>query len=168
MSPSIPLGCTSGTAEREAAFHMITRASPGARRITLGADKGYDAASFVEDLRQMAVTPQIARNDAATKTGKRRRSRIDGRTTRHTSYAASQHVRKRIEEAFAWAETIAGLAETKLRGTPPQCLQVHLHDGRLQSDPNAETARRRVSGEARPNRNQDQGCPTDVLPSKPS
>jgi transposase len=112
------LGQASGTAEREAAFLMITRASPGSGRITLGADKGYDAASFIEDLRQMAVTPHIARNDAATKTGKRRRSRIDARTTRHTSYAASQRVRKRIEEAFGWAKTIAGLAKTKLRGTP--------------------------------------------------
>jgi transposase len=112
------LGEASGTAEREAAFLMITRASPGSGRITLGADKAYDAASFIEDLRQMAVTPHIARNDAATKTGKRRRSRIDARTTRHTSYAASQRVRKRIEEAFGWAKTIAGLAKTKLRGTP--------------------------------------------------
>jgi transposase len=106
-----------GAAEREAALHMITRASPGAGRITLGADKGYDAASFVKDLRQMAVTPHIARNDAVTKTGKRRRSAVDGRTTRHEGYAVSQRVRKRIEEAFGWAKTIAGLAKTKLRGT---------------------------------------------------
>jgi transposase len=112
------LGQASGTAEREAAIQMITRASPGSGRITLGADKGYDAASFVDDLRQMAVTPHIARNDAVTKTGKRRRSAVDGRTTRHEGYAVSQRVRKRIEEAFGWAKTIAGLAKTKLRGTP--------------------------------------------------
>ena len=31
-----------GTAEREAALKMIVRRSPGARRLTLGADKGYD------------------------------------------------------------------------------------------------------------------------------
>jgi hypothetical protein len=29
----------------------------------------------------------------------------------------SQRVRKRIEEAFGWAKTIAGLAKAKLRGT---------------------------------------------------
>jgi transposase len=86
------LGQANGTAEREAAIHMITRQSPGSGRITLGADKGYDAASFVDELRQMAVTPHIARNDAVTKTGKRRRSSLDGRTTRHPGYAASQHV----------------------------------------------------------------------------
>ena len=113
------LGEASGTAEREAAIRMIDRQSPGSsRRITLGADKGYDAASFVGDLRQMAVTPHIARNDAVTKTGKRRRSAVDARTTRHGGYAISQRVRKRIEEAFGWAKTVAGLAKTKLRGTP--------------------------------------------------
>jgi transposase len=111
------LGQASGTAEREAALYMIARQSPGSGRITIGADKGYDASSFVEELRQMTVTPHIARNDAVTKTGKRRRSAIDGRTTRHEGYAESQRVRKRVEEAFGWAKTIAGLAKTKLRGT---------------------------------------------------
>src|ERR1700759_1351354 len=36
-----------GTAERKAAEQMIVRHSPGVRRITVGGDKGYDAASFV-------------------------------------------------------------------------------------------------------------------------
>jgi hypothetical protein len=40
-----------GTAERTAAEEMIVRYSPGAQRITLGADKGYDAAALVADLR---------------------------------------------------------------------------------------------------------------------
>lgn len=112
------LSQASGTAEREAAIHMVNRQSPGSsRRITLGADKGYDAASFVGDLRQMAVTPHIAKNNAVTKTGKRRRSAIDARTTRHPGYEVSQRVRKRIEEAFGWVKTVGGLAKTKLRGT---------------------------------------------------
>jgi transposase len=38
-----------GTAEREAAEEMIVRHSPGARRVTLGTDKGYDAAAFIAD-----------------------------------------------------------------------------------------------------------------------
>jgi transposase len=112
------LGRATGTAEREAAIRMIDRQSPGSsRRITLAADRGYDAAGFVRDLRQMAVTPHIARNDAVTKTGRRRRSSVDGRATRHPGYAASQSIRKRIEEAFGWVKTIGGLAKTKLRGT---------------------------------------------------
>lgn len=112
------LGRASGTAEREAAITMLERHAPGERRLTLGADKGYDVAAFVGELRRLAVTPHIARNDATTKTGKRRRSAIDARTTRHPGYAVSQRVRKRIEEAFGWAKTVAGLAKTKLRGTP--------------------------------------------------
>ena len=108
----------SGTAEREAAIVMLDHQSPGStRRITLGADKGYDVASFVSDLREMVVTPHIARHDAPTKTGKRRTTSITGCTTRHPGYAISQRVRKRIEEAFGWAKSIAGLAKTKLRGT---------------------------------------------------
>jgi transposase len=108
----------SGTAERTAAVCMLERQSPGStRRLTLGADKGYDAAAFIGELRQMCVTPHIARNDAPTKTGKRRRTRIDRRTTRHPGYRASQRMRKRIEEAFGWVKSIAGLAKVKYRGT---------------------------------------------------
>lgn len=111
------LSQASGTAEREAAVAMIDRQSPGStRRLTLGADKGYDARSFAAELRQMLVTPHIACHDAMTRTGKRRRSSVDGRTTRHPGYAASQRIRKRIEEAFGWAKMIAGLGKTKLRG----------------------------------------------------
>ena len=36
--------------------------------------------------------------------------------TRHPDYAVSQTIRKRIEESFAWAKTIAGLRKTKHRG----------------------------------------------------
>ncbi len=112
------LGRPSRTAEREAAIHTVNRQSPGSsRRITLGADKGYDAANFVGELRQMAVIPHIARNDAMTKTGKHQRSSVDGLTTRHAGYAVSQRVRKRIDEAFGWAKSVGGLAKTKLSGT---------------------------------------------------
>lgn len=45
-----------------------------------------------------------------------RRSAIDRRTTRHSGYAQSQRARKRIEEAFGWIKTVAGLRRTKLRG----------------------------------------------------
>lgn len=108
----------SGTAEREAALHMIEAHSPGStRRLTLAGDKGYDTADFVGDLRQMHVTPHIAQRQYITTTGKVRRSNIDRRTTRHAGYGTSQRVRKRIEEAFGWAKTIAGLGKTKHRGT---------------------------------------------------
>lgn len=99
-----------GTAERQAAQEMIVRHSPGARRITLGADKGYDAAAFVADLRTLNVTPHIAQNITG------RRSAVDARTTRHPGYAVSQQKRKRIEEPFGWAKTIGGFARPMLRG----------------------------------------------------
>jgi transposase len=99
-----------GTAEREAAEAMIVRHSPGSRRITLGADKGYDAAAFVADMRALNVTPHVAQNLSG------RRSAIDGRTTRHPGYTVSLQKRKRIEEPFGWVKTIAGLARPMLRG----------------------------------------------------
>jgi len=98
-----------GHAERRAALDMIHRHSPGStRRLTLGADKGFDAADFVADLRQACVTPHVAQ--------KSRYSAIDGRTTRHRGYALSLKHRKRIEEAFGWGKTIGGMAQTAYRG----------------------------------------------------
>jgi transposase len=96
-------------AEREAALAMIERQDPGSeRRLTLGADKGYDTRAFVDSCRQMCVTPHVA--------AKTKHSALDGRTTRHAAYAASQRKRKLIEEAFGWAKTIAGIAKVKVRG----------------------------------------------------
>jgi transposase len=102
----------SGHAERLAALVMIEGFADRPRAVTLGADKGYDAADFVEELRTINVRPHVARNTSG------RRSAIDRRTTRHPGYAASQRIRKRIEEAFGWIKTVAGLRQTKLRGLP--------------------------------------------------
>jgi transposase len=100
----------SGTVEREAATAMIVRHSPGAQRITVGGDKGFDTADFVADMRTFNVTPHIAQNTSG------RYSAIDGRTTRHAGYAISQQKRKRVEEPFGWGKTIGGLARPMLRG----------------------------------------------------
>jgi transposase len=98
-----------GYAERAAAVAMIERHSPGSeRRLTLGADKGYDTSDFVADLRRMCVTPHVA--------AKAKGSAIDGRTTRHAGYAVSQKKRKQIEEPFGWAKTVGPIAKTMLRG----------------------------------------------------
>jgi transposase len=99
-----------GHAERVAALHMIEPLADRPRRITLGADKGYDTEDFVNELRSMKVTPHVAQNIGG------RRSAIDGRTTRHGGYVASQRIRKRIEEAFGWIKTVAGQDKTKFRG----------------------------------------------------
>ncbi len=77
------LGTATGTIEREAAMTMVVRHSPGSRRLALGADKAYDVSEFVDDLRDLNVTPHIAQNTT-------NRSAIDTRTTRHPGYAISQ------------------------------------------------------------------------------
>ena len=102
------LTLVSGHAERLAALEMIEPHADRPCAVTLGADKGYDAADFVEELRTMNVRPHVAQ--------KRRHSAIDGRTTRHAGYATSQRIRKRIEEAFGWIKTIAGLRKTRFIG----------------------------------------------------
>jgi transposase len=100
-----------GTAEREAAEAMIGE-MPAGHRITVGADKAYDTADFVAGMRKLDATPHVAQNN------KRRRSAIDGRTTRHAGYKASQRIRKRIEEVFGWMKTVGGQRKTRYRGTP--------------------------------------------------
>jgi transposase len=99
-----------GTAEREAAAAMLREQSQR-RGATVGADKAYDTADFVAEMRRQGVTPHVAQND------KRRRSAIDGRTTRHAGYAVSIKKRKRIEECFGWIKTVGGMRKTNHIGT---------------------------------------------------
>ena len=98
-----------GTAEREAALAMLA-ARPGAHGKTVGADKSYDHAAFVEGCREIGVTPHVAQNTS------RRASRIDERTTRHPGYALSQCIRKLIETLFADGKQHGVLRQVKLRG----------------------------------------------------
>jgi transposase len=99
-----------GTAERLAALAMLEQI-PGARRVTVGGDKGFDTVDFVAECRNLCVTPHVAQNLA------RRRSAIDGRTTRQAGYSTSQKKRKRIEECFGWLKTVALLRKLRHRGT---------------------------------------------------
>jgi transposase len=107
----------SGTAEREAALAMIDRCGPRGRRITLGADKGYDVADFIAALRARRVTPHVAIDGHVRKSGRPRKTAIDRRTTRHRGYTISMRLRKRIEEPFGWIKTVANLRKTRHRGT---------------------------------------------------
>ena len=103
------LTIASGTAERDAAKTMLARRKAPNSPCTLSADKGYDVAAFVDACRTQRVTPHIA--------AKKKGSALDGRTTRHAGYAISQRRRKLVEEVFGWMKTIAGIRQTKLRGT---------------------------------------------------
>ncbi len=106
-----------GTAERRASETMLkTKAKEAGRRITACEDKAYDAADHVAHLRASNVTPHVTQNEAITSTGKRRRSAIDGRTTRHDGYGMSQTRRAMIECIFGWGKQHGTMRKTKHRG----------------------------------------------------
>jgi len=95
-----------GHAERRAAKEMVKRQKGHrSKRITVAADKGYDAADFVQDMRDLNVTPHVA--------SKKKGTALDGRTTRHGTYKQSLKDRKKIEEFFGWAKVIAGFRKLR-------------------------------------------------------
>jgi transposase len=103
----LQLETATGTAERDAAVAMVFRAVPGNRRITLGADKGYDTKDFVADCRQMNVTPHVAR---------RKHSAIAERYSVTAGYLLSQRKRKLVEEVWGWMKEVGCFRKCKLVG----------------------------------------------------
>jgi hypothetical protein len=89
----------------------------------------------VTALRDKAVTPHVAQHTSG------RRSAIDEGTAGHPGYAISQRIRKRVEEAFGWAKTVAGLRKMRHRGLLKVDWQFTLDD-RLRSRSPAQIARR--------------------------
>ena len=85
LGVGVVLSQGTGTAETVAALTMLERVRT-ARRITVGADKGYDTREFVTTCRSFEITPHEAM--------KQRHSALDRRTSRHAGYAASHRVRK--------------------------------------------------------------------------
>ena len=101
----------STTSEAAAAEPMLDRRRQARQRMrTLGADKGYHSKGFVRLLLRRAIKPHIARIDGRNTPG------LDGRTTRHAGYGASQRKRKRIEEIFGWMKSVGGLRRTRFVG----------------------------------------------------
>jgi transposase len=106
-----------GTAERRASEIMLKARSKAAGcRITAGEDKAYDTADHVANLRAINVTPHVTQNNGVGKTGKRRRSAVDERTTRHAGYGQSQSRRAMIECIFGWGKQHGTMRKTKHRG----------------------------------------------------
>jgi len=100
-----------GYAERDAALLMAYQKRRKSNKpMTLGADKAYDTQDFVRALREMKITPHVTQND------RHRKSAIDGRTTRHTSYQISQAKRYWVEKPFGWMKSVGPLRKVKLRG----------------------------------------------------
>lgn len=102
-----------GCAEREAAKVMIKdarRTAPKAAEVTLGADKGYDAKEFIEELGQLGVQPHVAQNKSG------RRSAVPDEIAATEGYALSQRKRKLIEQGFGWAKSAGRIRQVMVRG----------------------------------------------------
>jgi transposase len=110
LCTDVMLSSASGRAEPEAALEMVRRSTePLRRRVTLGADKGYDRGEFHIGLVENGVVPHIAQIEGI-------HPLIDRRTTGRSGYQMSQRKRKRVEEIFGWAKTVGGIAKTRFRG----------------------------------------------------
>jgi transposase len=110
-----------GYAERRMALEMLDNNLPGQRRITVGADKGYDTRDFIADCRARNVTPHVAQNIT-----KQRGSNIDARTTSQPGYAVSQRIRKRVEEVFGWFKTVGNFRKTRFVGFGANQVAAHM------------------------------------------
>ena len=116
-----------GQAEPAAALEMIDqlRQRQRVRPKTVGSDKGYDTGPFYLGLEERGVTPHSAM----------RAGKVGGTVRRHTAhlplikarkrmakrvgtraYRLSQRCRKKIEEAFGWIKSVAGMYRTRLVG----------------------------------------------------
>jgi len=103
-----------GYAEREAAKAMIKDARQAVAdpktEVTLGADKGYDAAEFIEELKRLKVTPHVAQNKSG------RSSAVPDEIAKTEGYALSQRKRKLIEQGFGWAKFVGPIRQVMVRG----------------------------------------------------
>ena len=99
-----------GMAERAAALKMARRSMrPEERRVTLGADKGYDAGEFQVALAEEGIHGHVAQNEHFTHL-------VDKRTTGRKGYQMSQRRRKLVEQVFGWMKTAGALGKARLRG----------------------------------------------------
>ena len=102
----------SGHAERLAALHLIEphadRPRPSRSAATRASIRATSSPNFAR-----STSPRMSRR---TTTGDARPSMAGPRAI--PGYAVSLRIRKRIEEAFGWAKTVAGLRKARHRGLP--------------------------------------------------
>lgn len=127
---AVDLTKATGDAEPAAALAMIDtmRSTHGRPVRTLGSDKGYDAGSYLLELERRGVVPHTAlragiiggAKGTCLRSSQRRASvppRLRMKERQATpGYSVSQRCRKKIEEAFGWIKTVAGLCRTRLVG----------------------------------------------------
>jgi transposase len=101
-----------GHAEREAAKAMIAdaRQVKPEGEMTLGADKGFDAAEFIQALQDMKVTPHVAQNKS------NRKSAVPDEIAATEGYSISMQKRKLIEQGFGWAKLVGPIRQVMVRG----------------------------------------------------
>jgi transposase len=96
-----------GEPESEVAVdHAVELKNRGFRPKSIGADKGYHTAGFVEGVREYGIAPHVALCD----------KRDPMRIRRSGAYTTSQRIRKRIEEIFGWVKTTGGFRKSRYRG----------------------------------------------------
>jgi transposase/IS5 family transposase len=127
---AVDLTKATGDAEPAAALSMVDtmRRTHGTPVRTLGSDKGYDSGPYLLELERRGVIPHTAMRagviggtkGTSLRSCRRRESvppRLRMRERQATpDYTVSQRCRKKIEEAFGWIKTIAGLCRTRLVG----------------------------------------------------
>jgi hypothetical protein len=107
------------TAEREAALRMLDgrgrspeAVSASTPPITLGADKQYQEARFLAELRRRQVVPHAPEyrdNDYW-------HNALTEAERQHPGFAVSQKKRKLVEKIFGWGKADSILRQVKLRG----------------------------------------------------
>lgn len=106
---------SSTKAEKEAGLKMMTKLTQGKgkeTRMTLGADKAYQAEDFIGGLRHLKVSPHVAEYEPNAKWP----NWLSAEERQHLGYEISLKKRKLVENVFGWIKSIAGLRQTKLRG----------------------------------------------------
>jgi hypothetical protein len=101
-------------AEGEAAKSMLSDARGVLGRIgksiTVGAEKGYHAAEFIDVCAKLKVTPHWAQNNSKCN------SSLPDDIAQTPGYAASQKRCKVIEQGFGWAKQIGNIRHMMVRG----------------------------------------------------
>jgi transposase len=105
FTPSV--GTTEATQGVNLVRHLKRRRFPVK---TVGADKGYHSAEFVQGMRRLGAKPHVATIRGREVDG------LDGRTLRHESFQVSQRKRKLVEQSYGWLKTVAEFRKTRYRG----------------------------------------------------
>ena len=116
---------SSSKAEREAAVAMLEQVSDGKRKITLGADKGYQEEHFIAGLRARQVVPHVAEYAVQSRhwpNWLRAEERED------PGFVQSQKKRKRVEQVFGWIKAAATQCRRRQTNRARKVAENHVRD----------------------------------------